>query len=84
MMSQTKTLARAAANARTISRPMPAAPAVTKTRWLFMFQASEVRRNFAAQAPGSGAAGSNGRGIAEFRQLDEGSALPRSRNVAKP
>ena len=23
-------------------------------------------------------------GIAEFRQLDEGSALPRSRNVAKP
>jgi hypothetical protein len=48
-----------------------------------MFQASEVRRNFAAQAPGSGAAGSNGRGIAEFRQLDEGSALPRSRNIVK-
>jgi hypothetical protein len=49
-----------------------------------MFQASEVRRNFAAQEPGNAAVGPNGRGIAEFRQLDEGSALPRSRNVAKP
>jgi hypothetical protein len=40
-----------------------------------MFQPSQVRRNFAAQDPGNGAAGPNGRGIGEFRQLDETLAL---------